>query len=400
MNLFSHLECPACKRTYNHTKLQTYCLHDNQPLLARYNLHLGVQKSKLSGRPYDMWRYREVLPVNRSEYQTSLGEGFTPILTMQTLAKNWDQNSLLLKDEALNPTGSFKARGLSMAISKARELNVKKVSIPTAGNAGSALSAYAARGGLESRVYMPNRTPEVFQLDNEIMGVTVHKVQGTISDAAKKMHLEMDENWFDMSTLKEPYRLEGKKTMGYEIAEQLNWNLPDVIIYPTGGGTGLIGIYKAFEEMLEMGWIKEIPTRMIAVQVDGCAPIVHAYVTGVAYAPKIKSPAPTIANGLRVPHAFGDRLILETIKKSRGCAIAVTDNDMMQAIREVAQNEGIFLCPEGAATYAAYKELLLEGLIDPSDEVLLLNTGSAYKYIENLLSYDRKSRASLVSSFG
>ncbi len=388
MNLFSHLECPLCHTTYDPRQIQTYCHEDFHPLLAKYNLQLGLSKSNLSSRPHDMWRYRELLPLNNDQFKTSLGEGFTPIIDLNTLGKKHNQRLLMLKDEALNPTGSFKARGLSMAISKVKELGLRKVSIPTAGNAGSAVSAYATRANIKAKVFMPKLTPNVFQLDNEIMGVHVHKVPGTIVDAAQSMKNQLDDTWFDLSTLKEPYRLEGKKTMGYEIAEQLNWQLPDVIIYPTGGGTGLIGIYKAFEEMQALGWIKDIPTRMISVQVDGCAPIVQAYIKGVAHAKKIESPAPTIANGLRVPSAFGDRLILDTIRKSKGSAIAVSDSDIMHAMRHFAQNEGIFLCPEGAATFAAYEELTLEGLISPDDQVLLINTGSAYKYIENIMEYE------------
>jgi len=265
MTLFTHLECHECKAKYDPKQLQRFCTVDNQPLVAKYDYSKAPNKDVLKERTWDMWRYRELLPVFDDANIVSLGEGMSPLLK----AKNLDYgfSNLYIKDEGQNPTGSFKARGLSMAISKAKELGVKVSSIPTAGNAGSALSAYGAKAGMTIHAYMPIQTPQVFQLDCGITGAHVNTIEGNISDAGKQMRADMQEDWWDVTTLKEPYRLEGKKTMGYEIAEQMNWKLPDVILYPTGGGTGLIGIWKAFKEMQEMGWIEDIPTRMVAVQI-------------------------------------------------------------------------------------------------------------------------------------
>jgi len=271
-----------------------------------------------------------------------------------------------------------------MAISKAKELGVKVSSIPTAGNAGSALSAYGAKAGMTIHAYMPKQTPNVFQMDCSITGAKVNTIEGNISDAGKQMREDMQEDWWDVTTLKEPYRLEGKKTMGYEIAEQMQWKLPDVILYPTGGGTGLIGIWKAFKEMLEMGWIEEIPTRMVAVQIAQCNPIVQAFENNDSGSSPYEDPGATIANGLRVPHAFGHKLILKTLYESKGTAIDVTDEEMKNGISEIAKSEGLFVSPEGAAVWEAAKKLLEKGWIKEDESVVLLNTGSAYKYIENL----------------
>lgn len=384
VNLYKHLQCHLCGKVYDKNKINTYCKIDNQPLIASFSLVQNWKKEELIGNSNDMWRYSKLLPIDDKKNQISLGEGFTPLIELPSLSNQFSQNSLLLKEEAGNPTGSFKARGISMAVSKAKELGIQSICIPTAGNAGSALSAYCAKAGIEAHVYMPEETPQVFQLECEFMGAKVTKVKGDISDAATLMKSENDGNWFDMSTLKEPFRLEGKKTMGYEIAEQLNWQLPDVIIYPTGGGTGLIGIWKAFQELVDLGWVKNMPTRMVAVQTVGCDPIVKAFSYYSNHANKYANPKITIANGLRVPHPFGDRMILKTIYQSNGNAITVSEDEIMTSMKEFAKTEGVFLSPEGAAVWAAYKMLKSSRWINDKDKVILLNTGSPYKYIENL----------------
>jgi threonine synthase len=383
-NLYNQLHCHLCGKVYDKNKINTFCNIDNQPLIASFNLDQNWKKEDLIGNSKDMWRYSKLLPIDDKKNQISLGEGYTPIIELNSLSKKFSQNSLLLKEEAGNPTGSFKARGISMAVSKAKELGIQSMCIPTAGNAGSALSAYCAKAGIEAHVYMPEETPQVFQLDCEIMGAKVSKVKGDISDAATLMRSENNGSWFDMTTLKEPFRLEGKKTIGYEIAEQLDWQLPDVIIYPTGGGTGLIGIWKAFQELVSLGWIENLPTRMVAVQTVGCDPIVKAFSCGSNHAFKYANPKLTIANGLRVPQPFGDRMILKAIYQSSGNAISVTENEIIIGMKEFAKTEGVFLSPEGAAVWAAYKMLRSSRWINDRDNVVLLNTGSPYKYIENL----------------
>ncbi len=381
VNLVNH----ETGKTYDIHTPQTYCTEHNEPLVAQYNLQKPLNKGILQNRPFNMWRYKELLPLWDDQYIVSLCEGFSPILEMKNLEKKYAFGQLLMKDEAGNPTGSFKARGLGMAVSKAYELGIRSFSIPTAGNAGSALSAYCAKGNLEAHIYMPKATPKMFQLDCKIMGATVNVIDGNISDCGKAMRADNgDAKWWDVTTLKEPFRLEGKKTMGYEIAEQLNWKLPDVIIYPTGGGTGLIGIWKAFQEMKELGWIKEIPTRMVAVQTVGCNPIVQAFNANLTSATPYEDPGVTIANGLRVPHAFGHKLILKTIYDSNGMAIDVTETEIINALNEFATNEGHFLSPEGAAVWHAAKSLRSSGWIKDNEHVVLLNTGSGYKYAENL----------------
>ncbi len=374
-------------KTFDISKVQTYCPYTHEPLVAGYMLQdTNHIKKDLPHREHTMWRYREMLPLFDDQFVVSLGEGYTPIRPLSRLATKYHFHQLLLKDEQYNPTGSFKARGLGMAVSKAFELGVREFCIPTAGNAGSALAAYCAKAGLKAHIFMPKQTPLVFQLDCKIMGAEVYLVDGSIADAGKAMRETMPEDgsWFDVSTLKEPFRLEGKKTMGYEIAEQLNWELPDVIIYPTGGGTGLIGIWKAFHEMLEMGWIQSIPTRMVAVQTVGCDPIVQAFQRGDKSSVPYVDPAVTIANGLRVPHAFGHKLILKAIYDSKGTALSVSEQAMFDGIHEVADQEGVFLSPEGAAVWHACKSLKTMGWITENEMVVLLNTGSGYKYAENL----------------
>lgn len=382
---FSHLECSHCGTVHDKNRLQTWCQSPGcvEPLIAVYDIPQNLSKEILKGRPTNMWRYREMLPVESNEHIISLGEGMTPLLHAESLGAQFDLSQLLIKDESGNPTNSFKARGLSMAVSKARELGAKSCVIPTAGNAGGALSAYCAKAGMKAYVYMPVNTPDAIKKECRYFGATVTEIDGNISDCARQIKLDTNgQGWFDVSTIKEPYRLEGKKTMGYEIAEQLNWEVPDVILYPTGGGTGLIGIWKAMNEMEEMGWIGSKRPRMVAVQTIGCYPIVRAFNQGLSKASFFEN-ASTMANGLRVPAAFGDRMILNTLKESNGTAIAVSDKEILQAVSEIAQKEGIFVAPEGAATWAALKQLVIEGWVENHEQVLLLNTGSGYKYMEN-----------------
>lgn len=382
--LYAHLECAKSGEVYNPDTLQTYSRH-HQPLLARYHLNdTQTTPDDLRQRPLTMWRYREFLPIRFDRHIVSLGEGMTPLVPMPRLAERLGLADLTVKDEALNPTGSFKSRGLAMAVSKARELGVETCVIPTAGNAGGALAAYCARAGLRAIVYMPEATPDVFRKECQFFGAEVHAVPGTIADCAARLKADWQEGWFDVSTLKEPFRLEGKKTMGYEIAEQGNWQLPDVIVYPTGGGTGLIGIWKAFQELLELGWIKGPLPRMVAVQTEGCDPIVAAFRQKTSQAKVHPDPAPTIANGLRVPNAFGDMLILKALYESQGTALTVSENDMREGIGEVASKEGLLLAPEGAALWKATAALRAQGWLRPDERVMLINTGSMYKYMENV----------------
>ncbi len=381
---FSHLICSECGTIYSKDELHTFCKIDNKPLLAVYDIPTNLDKSILKDRPNSMWRYREMLPVENPENIVSLGEGMTPMLSVPNLAKSIGLTELLIKDESVNPTGSFKSRGLSMAISKAKEYGVKEVSLPTAGNAGSATSAYAARAGMKAYVYMPIQTPDLFKKEVKYYGANLTEVDGNIADAGKQMSKDNTGDWFPVSTLKEPYRIEGKKTMGYEIAEQLNWETPDVIVYPTGGGTGLIGIWKAFKELKAMGWIDAIKTRMVVVQVDVCDPMVQAFHNKQKFAEPYQNPGITSANGLRVPSAFGDRLILSTLYESNGTALSLPDAALLEGVKEIAQKEGLFVAPEGGAIWMALKQLVKTGWVKPNEKVVLVNTGSAYKYIENL----------------
>lgn len=384
-SFFSHLECTECQRLFSKQDIQTYCTDCLAPLMAVYDLSRTFDKAVLAHRPITMWRYHELLPIENAANIVSLGEGFTPLLHMDNLGKQLGLPNLYIKDESGNPTASFKARGLCMAVSKAKEYGITKVALPTAGNAGSAMGAYAAKANMEAHIFMPKATPSVFKTDCTFFGATVTLVDGSIRDAGKAMAQQnADKQWFDVSTLKEPYRVEGKKTMGFEIAEQCNWQLPDVIVYPAGGGTGLIGIWKAFAEMKALGWITHIPTRMVCVQVTGCSPIVDAFEQGLTAGLPVENPDETIANGLRVPAPFGDKWMLRVLKESKGTAIRINDAEMLEGIHEVARTEGIFLAPEGAATWMALKKLLADGWIAKSETVVLINTGSAYKYIENL----------------
>lgn len=382
--LYADLVCSKSGTVYDKNQVQTYS-GLKKPLLARYNLSEGLDPSVLEGRPWNMWRYRELLPLENEVHRCSLGEGGTPLVHLKRAGRKMGLPQLYLKDEAGNPTGSFKARGLSMAVSKAGELGIRKCVIPTAGNAGGAMSAYCAIAGMEAHVYMPRQTPLVFQKECALYGARVTLVEGNIADCARRIAEERETDWFDISTLKEPFRLEGKKTMGLEIAEQLRWEVPDVVIYPTGGGTGLIGIWKAFEEMEQLGWVGKKKPRMVAVQTEACRPIVDAFRAGAYSAEPFRNPGTTIANGLRVPAAFGDELILHILYRSEGQALAVSESDMKTGLEEVARLEGRLLAPEGAAVWMALRRLLNDGWIKPEERVVLLNTGTLYKYIENLV---------------
>lgn len=378
---YTHLVCSETGDFYEKNILQTFS-RANKPLLACYDLKQDFEKDVLKNRPSSMWRYRELLPVEKDENIISLGEGMTPLILLEKAGKALNHPHLWLKDEACNPTGSFKARGLSMAISKAKELGVTKCVIPTAGNAGGALSAYCAKAGMEAHVFMPRATPAAFVKECQLFGAKVTLVDGTIKDCASRIAQEK-QDWFNVSTLKEPFRLEGKKTMGYEIAEQMNWEIPDVIVYPTGGGTGLIGIWKAFEEMEQLGWIGSKRPKMVVVQTAVCDPLVRAFHTGKTAAEVFENPGQTIANGLLVPSAFGDQLILSILRASKGHALAISEMEMEAGVREMAQTEGIQLSPEGAAVWMATRRLKTDNWIKPWDKVVLLNTGSLYKYMEH-----------------
>lgn len=352
-----------------------------KPLLVRYDLDgikNSVTKEELAKRPADLWRYREFLPVRKKKNVVSLGEVHTPIIPLTKLAAG--KGELLVKDEGRLPTGSFKARGLCMAVSMAKELGITKVAMPTNGNAGAALAAYGTRAGMDSYIFCPDDTPTINVREIAAQGAKVWSVNGLINDCGRIVGEGKEAmGWFDFSTLKEPYRIEGKKTMGLELADQLGWKVPDVIFYPTGGGTGLIGMWKAFNELTQMGWLKGKLPRMVAVQATGCAPIVKAYEDGEEHAPLWKN-AHTVAAGIRVPIAVGDFLILRAVRESCGFAIAVDDESISAGLDEVSREEGLLLCPEGAATYAAYKQSLEKGLISPDDTAVLFNCATGLKY--------------------
>jgi threonine synthase len=395
MTFAQEIVCSRCDRRFPLSQLLNLC-SCGSPLLVRYDLNAAsatLARSSLQGRLPTLWRYRELLPLQNDAHLVSLGEGFTPLLDARTLAREFGLQRLWIKDEGQNPTGSFKDRGLSLAVSRCKELGVKKVAIPSAGNAGGSLSAYAARAGLGAYVFMPRDTPAANQIEARQYGAHLNLVDGLISDCARLIgDRKGSEGWFDVSTLKEPYRVEGKKTMGYEIAEQLNWKLPDVIIYPTGGGTGLIGMWKAFKELEEMGWIGSARPRMVSVQGSGCAPVVKAFHEGKEAAePWLR--ATTVASGLRVPQAVGDFLMLRTLRESQGTALSVSDGEMLAEIPRAGRVEGVFFCPEGAACVAALRRLVGERWIKPTDEVLIFNTASGLKYLDVLQAAARDSVA-------
>lgn len=382
----THLECAACGRRHEARRLHNLCEECGKPLLVRYDLRragAALTKEILRGREADLWRYREVLPVEREENIVSLGEGWTPLLKAERLGASLGMSRLYVKDESQNPTQSFKARGMTAAVSMAKELGARKLAVPSAGNAAGALAAYAARAGLEAHIFMPRDTPRANVVECEQTGAHVTLMDGLITDCGAEVGRRKEaEGWFDVSTLKEPYRVEGKKTLGYELAEQMEWTLPDVIVYPTGGGTGLIGMWKAFDEMEEMGWIDARRPRMVTVQAAGCAPIVRAFEEGKRFADEFPNAA-TTASGLRVPRAIGDFLILDALRASGGTAIAVTDEELIEAVKEVGAAEGIFAAPEGAACLPALRKLIERGEVDRDETVVLFNTGAGVKYLES-----------------
>lgn len=385
MSYLTHLECPNCKEIFTSEEVQSFCQDCHSPILARYDLSSAkenIDRDELSHRPQRMWRWHELLPVDNLAYLSSLGEGDTPLLAINAIKSLPDNGHIWIKDESLNPTASFKARGLSAAVSKAHEFGLKQLAIPTAGNAGSALAAYASRAGIKSATIMPSDTPQAIINECKLYGAEVTLVEGLISDCADIVtELTESGDWFSVSTFREPYRLEGKKTLGFEIAEQFDWQLPDFIIYPTGGGTGLVGMWKAFKELQAMGWLKsQILPKMIAVQSDGCAPVVKAFNSGAQHC-EFWENAETFAGGIRVPISLADRLILKILRETGGGAVAVSDEEMRIAQHELAGQAGIFSSPEGAATLAAVKTLLANGTIQPDESVVLFVTASGVKYL-------------------
>jgi threonine synthase len=383
MNNLTHLECSLCRKKFEAGKVHNLC-DCGGPLLVRYDLAKAREtwrRDQVASGPNSMWRYAPLLPPH-AESIVSLGEGMTPLVRTPRLGARVGSDDLWVKDEGLNPTGSFKARGLSCAISMAVELGIKKVAIPSAGNAASAMAAYAAAAGIESHIFMPQDVPQSNYIECKAFGSKVTLVDGLISDCAKIVNAGREtEGWFDVSTLKEPYRIEGKKTMGYELAEQMGWELPDVIFYPTGGGVGIIGMWKAFEEMETLGWIGAKRPKMIAVQVEGCQPVVRAFERGEARS-QFWDNAHTVASGLRVPKPLGDFLILEAVRNSGGTCIAVSDAELIDAGIQLATDEGMFVAPEGAACVSALEKLLASGFLKRGERIVIYNTGAGLKYLE------------------
>jgi threonine synthase len=384
MNTITHLECSLCQKRYDAGQVHNLCTCGG-PLLVRYDLAAAKQNWSLDAlldAPKSMWRYAPLLPVRHESSIVSLGEGMTPLIRTKRLGDRYGARDLWVKDEGINPTGSFKARGLSCAISMCVELGIRKVAIPSAGNAASAMAAYAAAAGIEAHIFMPRDVPQSNFIECKAFGAHVTLVDGLISDCGKIVASRKDaEGWFDVSTLKEPYRIEGKKTMGYEVAEQMGWELPDVVFYPAGGGVGMIGMWKAFEEMEALGWIGPKRPKMIAVQSAGCAPLVRAFDEGRTHS-EFWAGAHTVASGLRVPKPLGDFLVLDAVRNSGGTAIAVSDTEMLDAGIELATDEGIFAAPEGGACAAALKKLLASGFLKPEERMVLYNTGAGQKYLE------------------
>ncbi len=381
----THLECTACGLRHDAKELQNLCTACSKPLFPRYDLSSLARvwkRDSLGTREKSLWRYREVLPLARDVEPVSLGEGGTPLLHAKRFGAALGVSQLWIKDESQNPTQSFKARGMAVAVSMAKHLGATKLAVPTAGNAGGALAAYAARAGLEAHIFMPSDTPRANMIECRELGAHVTLIDGLITDCGAEIgRRKAAEGWFEMSTLKEPYRVEGKKTLGYELAEQLRWELPDVVLYPTGGGTGLIGMWKAFDEMETLGWIGSKRPRMFSVQATGCAPIVRAFAAGEESAPEFPD-AHTVASGLRVPKAVGDFLMLRILRESGGGALTIDDAEMISITREVGAKEGIFVAPEGAACFAALRSLCASGTISPEERVVIFNTGSGIKYLE------------------
>src|SRR5687768_3411922 len=389
-----NLECSFCHREYEARRLHNVCTECGKPLLVRYDLKRIAKlltRQALYARRSDLWRYREMLPVRREDNIVSLGEGWTPLIHAKTLGASLGVRQLFVKDESRNPTQSFKARGMSVAVSMAKELGAKKLAAPSAGNAAAALAAYCAHAGLDAYLFMPSDTPRANVIECEVTGAHVTLIDGLITDCGAEVARRTEtEGWFEVSTLREPYRVEGKKTLGYEIAEQSAWILPDVIIYPTGGGTGLVGMWKAFDELQQLGWIDEKRPRMIVVQAEGCAPIVNAFLAGERFATEFPN-ADTVASGLRVPKAIGDFLILDAVKQSGGSAIAVSDEELISGSRQLARTEGIFASPEGGACVPALRRLLDRGIIAKTEKVVMFNTGAAVKYLDAFESPDRSA---------
>jgi threonine synthase len=381
----THLYCSACGDRRDAGQLVNLC-DCGKPLMVAYDLEGAartLRKDRLAGREPTLWRYREVLPVEHERNRLTLGEGLTPLVLAERLGARLGMPQLYIKDESLNPTQSFKARGMAVAVSMAKELGAKKLAAPSAGNAAGALAAYAAKAGLEAHIFMPRDTPAANLIECRQTGAHVTLIDGLITDCGRIVgERKAAEGWFDVSTLKEPYRVEGKKTMGYELAEQLNWELPDVILYPTGGGTGLIGMWKAFDEMEHMGWIGSRRPRMVTVQAEGCAPIVQAFHAGASVGADIPD-AHTCASGLRVPRAIGDFIMLDILRRSGGTAVAVTDAELLAAVAEIGAAEGIFAAPEGAACLPALRKLIERGEVDRKERVVLFNTGAGVKYLES-----------------
>ncbi len=385
MTYVTHLECSRCGKQYEAGQPHNLC-ECGGPLLVRYDLGVVANRcprSSLAAGPANMWRYRPLLPCRSEDSIVTLGEGFTPMVPARRLGERYGARRLFIKDEGLNPTGSFKARGLSCAVSMARELGLTRLAIPSAGNAASALAAYAAAAGLEAHIFMPADVPKANLVECRSFGACVTLVHGLISDCARLVaERAPQEGWFDLSTMKEPYRVEGKKTMGYEVAEQLEWKLPDAIFYPTGGGVGLIGMWKAFDEMEELGWIEgRTRPKMVVVQAAGCAPVVRAFEQGARSAEFFQN-ADTLAAGLRVPKPLADFLILDFVSASRGACVSVTDQEILEGVREMSATEGILPAPEGAACLPAYRKLLASGFLKPDETVVLFNTGSGLKYLD------------------
>jgi len=380
----THLECSQCKRLFQAGKIHNLC-DCGGPLLVRYDLESTRRvwsRDRVADGPNSMWRYAPVLPPQHPESIVSLGEGMTPLVRTRRLGARIGADHLWVKDEGLNPTGSFKARGLSCAVSMAVELGIRKLAIPSAGNAASAMAAYAAAAGLEAHIFMPRDVPRANYIECQAFGAKVTLVDGLISDCARIVNEgRVTEGWFDVSTLKEPYRIEGKKTMGYELAEQMRWTLPDAILYPTGGGVGMIGMWKAFDEMEALGWIGKGRPKMIAVQAEGCQPVVRAHEQG-ALRSQFWEHAETVASGLRVPKPLGDFLILEAVRASSGTAIAVSDADLVDAGIQLARDEGLFIAPEGAACVVALEKLIAGGFLKRHERIVIYNTGAGVKYLE------------------
>jgi threonine synthase len=383
----THLECTYCGETYSSEEVHRTCAACGKVLYARYDIaaaRKAVKREDLAARAPNMWRYGEMMPVRDQANIVTLGEGFTPIFHAPRLGASIGSDNLYIKDEALNPTASFKARGLSAAVSRAKELGLRRLTMPSAGNAAGALAAYCARAGMEAHVFMPRDAPEANKSECLFFGANLVLVDGFISDAGRlSRERAAQDGLFDVSTLQEPYRAEGKKTLGYEIAEQMGWSLPDAIVYPTGGGTGIVGMWKAFVEMEELGWIGPERPKMVCVQAEGCAPLVRAFHQGAEFAEPWENPK-TMAAGIRVPGAVGDYLILRALRESGGTAITVSDEEMVACVTEMASLEGIFPCPEGAATLAGLKKLLESGTLQREERTLLINTGSGLKYLDVL----------------